>query len=114
MNEVRIYNPEGTLVRVISKKEVTKLHWDKFVKGRQQGGGNVEETTKTRTCRYCNKKFPATRGRTYKFCSAECRTKGTSKKPKTEKACIECGNLFLPKYSNMLYCHAPCVRKGKR
>ena len=114
MNEVRVYNADGTLVRVISKKEVTKLHWDKLVNSKGKKNVFHPAKNKTTTCENCDKKFPIIKGKVFKFCSPECRATGTSKKPKMEKACIKCGNMFLPKSSNMLYCHAQCVRKGKR
>jgi len=113
MNEVRVYNADGTLVRVISKKEVTKLHWDKLVNSKGKKNVFHPAKNKTTTCENCDKKFPIIKGKVFKFCSPECRATGTSKKPKMEKACIKCGNMFLPKSSNMRYCHAPCVGKGK-
>ena len=113
MSEVSVYNPEGTLVRVISKEKVSKLHWDKFVTGKSKTDLFHPAQSKTRTCQNCDKKFPATTGYPFKFCSPECRNIGTNKKPINEKACNKCGGMFLPKSSNMRYCHSPCMGKGK-
>ncbi len=114
MNEVKIYNPEGTLMRVITKKQVRKIYWDKFADSKDKTTVFQPAKNKTRTCKNCDKKFPIIKGKAITFCSQKCRTAGTNKKPKRKKACIECGNMFLPKSANMLYCHAPCVRKGKQ
>ena len=85
MNEVRVYNADVTLVRVISKKEVTKLHWDKLVNSKGKKNVFHPAKNKTTTCENCDKKFPIIKGKVFKFCSPECRATGTSKKPKMEK-----------------------------
>jgi len=127
MNEVKVYDANGNLVRTIPKEEVVSAAWDKFTYIPHPYSSESPANTsawsskiwrqvvgKKLTCKYCKKFFKSVKGRVNVFCSSVCRISGTNKKPTREKACRTCRKMFLPKYSNTLYCHNPCVRKEKR
>ena len=66
-------------------------------------------------CEHCGKSFEAKRS-TARFCGAKCRVafNRAAKKQVVKKICIVCGNEFIQKHGNQLYCSDECSEIAER
>lgn len=109
MNEVKVYDADGNLKKIISGEEISKKFW---------AGLTASATTLKRTpkplkpkkCKGCKTEYIPKRPNNT-FCSRECQQVHHRKQiaaPKLEIICAKCGKLFIGNQSNR-WCNNPCA-----
>ena len=112
-NEVKTYDANGNLKRVISGEELSRVHWAKeygeFNKvGDKKISAQGLRTVKEKTCVKCGGKFLSPHVKA-KFCHKPC-TKLFKPKVKTIAKCKECSSDFEKHRSNHVLCSDACRR----
>ena len=110
-NEVKTYDAEGNLKRVISGEELSLIHWasecGEFNKvGEKRTSPHGLRTVKEKTCWKCGKKFLSPNVKA-KFCHKPC-TKLYKPRVKNIAKCKECSSEFEKHRSNHVLCSDVC------
>lgn len=105
MNEVKVFDGNGNLKKIISGKEVSKMFWDNL----PSGHGDLPEKKKEKSCKFCEVLFPPST-RSQVFCSKACCVsfdRATRKAPEFNKVCEKCKKPFNG-LRNRKFCNNPC------
>lgn len=110
-NQVKTYDADGNLKRVISGEELSLIHWasecGEFNKvGEKRTSPNGLRTVKEKTCWKCGKKFLSPNVKA-KFCHKPC-TKLYKPRVKNIAKCKECSSEFEQNRSNHAICSDVC------
>jgi len=114
IEECRVFDAKGKLIRTISSKEGSKIYWEAYVKE----NSDFRITSKTiiqLTCKECNKPFKATAER--KYCYTPCTDPKESRVradiPMKPRICenYRCKKTFNPVRSRQIFCNNPCVSR---
>jgi hypothetical protein len=109
IHEVRIYEGDGKLKKIISAKKANKMFWD------TEYGILAGDDLRTIVCRNCQTEFE-TRQRRKIICTTECayqeKLKRLKREPLTERPCDWCDAIYLPISETNRFCTPKCHRKG--